>query len=149
CPDTSALPRSLVYTTLDGVVAVHVTLKIGSSGTCNLVSAALIAGSSSYVDEWLTPMSSGNGREWLPTFGVSWQTVQVPGNSLTLSTSFNPVTFLIVIGNELKSCWPAAICFLASAFSFDPVKSLQASKSLKTEGVKPSTSPPSESLMPG
>ena len=69
--------------------------------------------------EWLTPMSSGTGSEWLPTFGESWHVVHVPGMAATLSASFNPPTFLIVTGNVLKICSPAAICRLASPVSFD------------------------------
>lgn len=47
-------------------------------------------------------MSSASGKEWFPTFGVSWHVVQVP--TICCVPVVNPGTSLIV------SCWVLNIC---------------------------------------
>ena len=51
------------------------------------------------------PMSSGNGGEWLPTFGVSPQVAELLMMAAGLPSaglSFNPPTFVMVRGCELE-----------------------------------------------
>jgi hypothetical protein len=62
-------------------------------------------------------MSSGSGSEWLPTFGVSWQVVQVPMISFgfpRLDLSLSPRTAVILSDVVLKMLSPDAIAALAA-----------------------------------
>jgi hypothetical protein len=99
-PVMRARPGSVVFTTAP--VVRHRSVK---SGRSDVLGRAL-----------LTPMSSGNGTEWLPTFGVSWQVVQVPMMTGWARASLSPVTPVMAIGCVLKSRAPRAIASRSRCF---------------------------------
>src|ERR1700690_1968116 len=124
-------------------------------------SPATIFGSGSTLGstECPVPISRGSGNEWFPTFGVSWQVVQVPVNVLGLPSaalSFKPRTLEICTGALLNRAAQAAILRrfasryasmkLPSSFRFD-----HAAYSVMDAGLKvpPLGSAPKESLIPG
>ncbi len=99
------------------------------------------------------PMSSGRPTEWLPTFGVLWQLLQVPATSAWPSTSLKPPTPEMVSGRLLNSASPRTIaararprCDPSSAHAPSP----HAANRLIAPGSnsEPVGSPPSVSLMP-
>src|SRR5262245_33384130 len=103
-------------------------------------------------------MSSGAFTEWLPAFGVSWQTVQVPENEagtvtpLENVTPLSPPTPLMVNARVLKSASPRAIDCRAAQYGSrrDRGRSFHASNNVKTFGLNaaPVGLSPTGSLMP-
>src|SRR5690242_11600179 len=104
------------------------------------------------------PMLSGAFTEWLPTFGVSWQVVQVPVNRSGSVTPFGkvkllrPATPLSTIGLVLKMTSPRAIDRRARSASSDADRLGRAQapnneKALGSNGV-PAGFIPTGSLMP-
>src|SRR5262249_25379978 len=87
--------------------------------------------------------------EWLPTFGVSWQVVQLPLITGMPSASFKPPTPLIAIGLVLNNFWPRAIDARAEG-EVGPYLSAQASYNVIAFwlNASPVGSAPSTSLTP-
>ena len=88
-------------------------------------------------------MLSGALTEWLPTFGVSWQMVQVPMNGLGNRDAvrerqlFKPATPVIMIGFVLNSSWPRTIARRArSARRAAEPASAHASNSVNALGIE-------------
>src|SRR5574341_190511 len=75
----------------------------------------------------VTPICSANLAEWLPTFGVSWQVLQVPLTVDLPNVSFSPATPVILNGMELKTCSPRARARRAWVTGSLPVRLAQAS----------------------
>src|SRR5438094_5506346 len=96
------------------------------------------------IEGLVSPMSSGAFTEWLPTFGESWQTPQVPviedGTATPLANVwlFSPATPLIVNVFVLKIAWPRAMALRAAftAGGSPPVSEFHASKMVKMFGLK-------------
>ena len=81
-------------------------------------------------------MSSGTGREWLPTFGVSWQVVQVPLMAGAPSASLRPATPVIVSGWVLNTACPRATALRASALRPESLRFCHGAKMVKASGSK-------------
>src|SRR5580692_2818126 len=128
----------------------------GRSGTLSCESPLAISGSDSATGSWPVPISSAKGREWLPTFGASWQVVQVPANGAmgtvvpsalaSAALSVKPRTFEMVSARVLNSFSPAAI--FRRMGSGEVSQSAKIVKAVELNAL-PSGSAPSESLVPG
>src|SRR5579883_3026513 len=84
-----------------------------------------------------TPIFKGVGKEWFPTFGVSWHVPQVPVKAGSpappaATLSLRPATPLIRIGLELNRFWPRAIAARGSGGG----REAHASNVLKITGLK-------------
>ena len=103
-------------------------------------------------DASVRPMSSGAGKEWLPTLGESWQVAHVAVKCLDAELVVQPLDAFdgdrLAVEQVLAAgdCRPSGISpVLVVAHRFD-----QASKSVKMTGVKaiPLGSKPKGSLIP-
>lgn len=80
--------------------------RTGRSGAVSSCKAEIIAGLVSFPAWRLVAISNGKATEWLPTFGVSWQVVQVPVMEAGLPSaalSFKPRTPVIIAARAIVS----------------------------------------------
>ncbi len=100
-PVTIARPMSVTWVITP--VELHITVKSGRSDVRREPSTS--------------PILSGAGTEWSPTFGESWQVPQKPSMVSVCRTSLSPATPVIGIFSVLKRFWPRAMARRAAACS--------------------------------